>query len=76
MLIIVLQTIGFIGFLTISSTTKDPGLANIPHLVSQASGMNLTEEERSELEYCVNSSKVFYLSQAIEKCLTRAKYKN
>lgn len=38
--------------------------------------MNLNKEEQDELETCINSAKVMYFSQAVKKCVNRARYKN
>ena len=60
----------------LQSALKDPGQHELPVLFAEVSGMNLNKEEQDELEECINSAKVMYFSQAVKKCVNRARYKN
>ena len=64
------------GIIILQSALKDPGTHELPALFAQVSGMNLNKEESDELESCINSAKVMYFSQAVKKCVDRARYKN
>ncbi|HAT1512206.1 hypothetical protein [Morganella morganii] len=64
------------GIIILQSALKDPGQHELPALFAQVSGMNLNKEERDELETCIHSAKVMYFSQAVKKCVNRARYKN
>ncbi|WP_413495741.1 hypothetical protein [Morganella psychrotolerans] len=64
------------GFIMLQSALKDPAQTELPALFAQVSGMNLNKEESEELESCINSAKVMYFSQAVKKCVNRARYKN
>ncbi|EBX6937398.1 hypothetical protein DS380_25530 [Salmonella enterica subsp. enterica serovar Bareilly] len=64
------------GIIILQSAMKDPGQHELPALFAEVSGMNLNKEEQDELETCINSAKVMYFSQAVKKCVNRARYKN
>ncbi|EKK5375948.1 hypothetical protein ACXHVK_001764 [Morganella morganii] len=64
------------GVIIVQSALKDPGQHELPALFAQVSGMNLNKEESEELETCIQSAKVMYFSQAVKKCVNRARYKN
>ena len=64
------------GIIILQSAMKDPGQHELPALFAEVSGMNLSKEEQGELETCSNSAKVMYFSQAVKKCVNRARYKN
>ncbi|MEG0278150.1 MAG: hypothetical protein RR510_06080 [Morganella sp. (in: enterobacteria)] len=64
------------GIIILQSVLKDPGKHELPALFAQVSGMNLNKEESDELEKCINSAKVMYFSQAVEKCVNRARHKD
>lgn len=64
------------GFIMLQSALKDPAQNELPALFAQVSGMNLNKEESEELESCINSAKMMYFSQAVKKCINRARYKN
>lgn len=64
------------GVIIMQSVLKDPGKHELPALFAEVSGMNLNKEEQYELEECISSAKVMYFSQAVKKCVNRARYKN